>query len=68
MSKNKSIWYPAINDSQSNDLCPIQTQITICFPFCKVVYNKVDTLKDEKTNKSYFVSILDMFESKKRLY
>ena len=56
-----------VSPYQSNELGPLKTQRTICFPFGKSVGVKISALKNDKI-KLYFASILDMYESNKDHY
>ena len=56
-----------VSPYQSNELGPLKTQRTICFPFGKSVGVKISSLKNDKI-KLYFASILDIYESNKDRY
>ena len=56
-----------VSPYQSNELGPLKTQRTICFPFGKSVGVKISALKNDKI-KLYFASILDIYESNKDRY
>ena len=56
-----------VSPYQSNELGPLKTKRTICFPFGKSVGVKISALKNDKI-KLYFASILDIYESNKDRY